>query len=85
MKVDVDQSVYQEAPDARSEFNRVEIRRLRFLLRRLRFLEAQIRETGGVLSGDASGGAAFTEWEAEALEYVLTEVGFLAERTGARA
>lgn len=80
MKVDAERSVHQEAPEARSEFSRVEIRRLRFLLRRLRFLEAQIRETGGVLSTDSSGGAAFTEWEAEALEYVLTEVGFLAER-----
>jgi hypothetical protein len=42
-------------------------------------LEAQIRESGGMTGSDASGGAAHAEWEVEALEWVLTEVGFLAE------
>jgi hypothetical protein len=80
MKVDVNMSAYHEDPGARAEFDREELRRLRLLLRRLRFLEAQVRETGGLGSGTGSGGAAFAEWEIEALEWVLTEVGFLAER-----
>lgn len=80
MKVDVNQSRYHEAPEARNEFNRAEIRRLRLLLRRLRFLEAQVRESGGLSDGSGSGGAAFAEWEVEALEWLMTEVGFLPER-----
>jgi hypothetical protein len=80
MKIDVNQSKYHEAPEARREFNRAEIRSLRLLLRRLRFLEAQVREGGGLSSGSGSGGAAFAEWEVEALEWIMTEVGFLADR-----
>lgn len=83
MKVDVSRSVYHEAPEARKEFSRRELRSLRLLLRRLRFLEAQVRETGGLESGSGSGGAAFAEWEVEALEWILTEVGFLPEGTKA--
>jgi hypothetical protein len=50
------------------------------LLRRLRFLEQQIRETGGLENGGESGGAAFAEWEVEALEWILADIGFLATR-----
>lgn len=80
MKIDVDRSTYHEDPGARGEFNKAELRRLRLLLRRLRFLEQQLRETGGLESGNGSGGAAFAEWEVEALEWVLGEVGFLSDR-----
>jgi len=80
MKVDASKSAYHEAPEARHEFSRRELRSLRLLLRRLRFLEAQVRETGGLENGGDSGGAAFAEWEVEALEFVLTEMGFLGER-----
>lgn len=79
MRVDPNQSEYHEAEDARNEFNRQELRSARLLLRRLRFLEAQVRDTGGLETG--SGGAAFAEWEVEALEWVLDEIGFLAKRT----
>lgn len=71
MKVDASKSAYHEAADATEEFNRVELRRCRLLLRRLRFLEAQIRDNGGLDNGSASGGAAFAEWEVEALEWIL--------------
>ena len=81
MKVDVSKSVYHENPEARGEFSREEWRRMRLLLRRLRFLEASIEENGGLGNSNANGGAAFAEWEADALEWILTEVGFLAERT----
>lgn len=80
MRVDPSKSQYHEAPEARSEFNRVEIRRLRLLLRRIRFLENQVRENRA--SGNDSGGAQFAEWEVDALEFVLTEVGFLAVPEG---
>lgn len=80
MRVDISKSVYREAPTAKHEFSSKELRRLRLLLRRLRFLEAQVRETGGLANGGSSGGAAFTEWEIEALEWVLTDVGFLDEK-----
>lgn len=85
MKVDVSKSIYHEDPQARRDFNRQELKRCRLLLRRLRFLEAQVRETGGLASGSGSGGAAFAEWEVEALEWALAELGFLAEplRNGA--
>jgi hypothetical protein len=77
MKVDVSKSRYHEAPEARKEFSRSELRSLRLLLRRLRFLEAQVRQSGGLSDGSGSGGAAFAEWEVEALEWIMTEVGFL--------
>lgn len=78
MKVDVSKSRYHEHPDAKGEFSRVELRRLRLLLRRLRFLEAQVAASGGMAESE-SGGAAFAEWEIEALEWVLTEMDFLDE------
>lgn len=77
MRVDVSKSVYHAHGDAKNEFSKTELRRLNLLLRRLRFLESQIRETGGLENGSGSGGAAFAEWEVEALEWVLQEVGFL--------
>jgi hypothetical protein len=75
MKVDKERSAYHEADDVRDEFNAQELRRLRLILRRLRFLESQVRKNGGLASD--GGGGAWTEWEIEALEWVLTEVGFL--------
>jgi hypothetical protein len=85
MRVDPDKSRYHEAADARDEFNRQELKRARLLLRRLRFLEAQIEATGGLANGGSNGGAAFAEWEVEALEWVLGAdgIGFL-ETTGER-
>jgi hypothetical protein len=83
MRVDPNKSAYHEADSATNEFNRIELRRARLLLRRLRFLEAQIRENGGLDNGASSGGAAFAEWEVEALEWVLGPDGidFLAPVT----
>jgi len=81
MRVDPSKSEYHEAPDARSEFTRQELRSARLLLRRLRFLEAQVQETGGLENGGGSGGAAYAEWEVVALEWILGEIGFLAEKT----
>jgi hypothetical protein len=79
VRVDVSKSNYHELPDARNEFSKRELRSARLLLRRLRFLETQVRESGGLQNRAASGGAAFAEWEEEALCWVLTEIGFLAE------
>ena len=79
MKVDTSKSRYQEDPGARNEFTRQELRRARLLLRRLHFLEKQINDQGGLSQGGASGGAAFAEWECEALEWILVEIGFLPE------
>lgn len=80
MRVDAERSAYHEAASARNEFNKVELRRLRLLLRRLRFLESQVAKTGGLANDNATGGAAFAEWEVDALEWILTEVGFLPEK-----
>lgn len=77
MKVNTTESIYQEKPDARDQFNRQELKHLRLLLRRLRFLETQINSGDGMASGN--GGSAFAEWEADALAYVLTEIDFLKE------
>lgn len=80
MKVDVSKSKYHEDPSARRTFTSTELKRLRLILRRLRFLEAQVRESGGLASGSGSGGAAFAEWEVEALEWLLyEEVGFISK------
>lgn len=85
MRVDTTKSTYHERPDAREEYDSRELKRLRLLLRRLRFLESQIAERGGIAAEDASGGAAFAEWEVEALEWVLDEMEFLAPRGKADA
>lgn len=81
MRTDTSKSKYHEHSMAVTDFDRVELRRLRLLLRRLRFLEQQIRDNGGIADA-ASGGAAFAEWEVEALEWVLDDMGFLQEREG---
>lgn len=87
MRIEASESEYHEDPAARKEFSRKELRRARLLLRRLRFLETQVKKTGGLQDGGGSGGAAFAEWEVEALEWVLGPdgIGFLAERTEAVA
>lgn len=74
MRVDPALSVYQERPDARAVFTRQELKKCQCLLRRLRFLEKQLRE-----STVRNDGAMFTEWEVEALEWALDELGYLAE------
>lgn len=81
MRVEPSESEYHESPGARKEFTRRELRSARLLLRRLRFLETQVKKTGGLADGGGSGGAAFAEWEVEALEWVLGPNGidFLAE------
>ena len=80
MKIDVSQSVYHEDERTVGDYTKVEVRRLRFLLRRLRFLETQVRENGGLQNGGDSGGSAFAEWEMEALEWLLDDIGFLKPR-----
>lgn len=80
MKVDVSQSIYEETSSAVNEFDRTEIRHLRYLLRRLRYLEQQVRERGGMADDTASGGAAHAEMEIGALEWLLDDVGFLTVR-----
>lgn len=75
MRVDKSLSIYTERPDALTEFDRTELKRCRLLLRRLQFLEAKVRENGGLANGGDSGAAAFTEWEVEALEWVLGPEG----------
>lgn len=58
-------------PDVRENFTRREIRRSRCLLRRLNFLREQVRG-----HENPSG---YVLLEIESLEWVLTDVGFLAE------
>lgn len=79
MKIKARESMYQEASGASELFRRHELRRLRLLLRRLRYLESQLSRMEGALSeaSGGSGGAVFVEWEAEALEWILTDVGYL--------
>lgn len=79
MRVNAEQSRYHEADDIQQEFTRDEIRSLRILLRRLRFLDNQVEEKGGLSDPNANGGAAFAEWERDALAYALTELGFIKE------
>lgn len=79
MKIDPSQSTFHESPLAVNEFNRRELKHLRLMLRRLRFLEKSVRDNGGLRDGGTSGGAAFAEWEMDALEWLLIEVGFLDE------
>lgn len=85
MRIDVSKTKYFECKSAEEDFSEVELRRLRLILRRLRFLETQVREKGGLNNPDATGGAAFAEYEVEALEWLLAEVGYLAEDERDRA
>lgn len=78
-KIDTSLSVHRECADL-SDFTRSEKRMARILLRRLRYLEKQIRDSGGLGDGNASGAAAFVEWEADSLEWALTELGFIEEK-----
>lgn len=75
-------SVYREQDAAvlLAEFNMEEVRHCRVILRRLRFLEEQITRKGGMQSNDPSGGAVFVELEANALAWMLTDIGFIKER-----
>lgn len=82
--VDTVNSRFQELASAKDEFNRAELRRCRLMLRRLRYLDEQIDREGGLANARANGGAAWAEWEVEALEWVLTEIGFLETRQGAK-
>lgn len=80
MRVDAKNSMFQEDSQAVEVFNRRELRNCRYLLRRLRFLEAKMqREDMADPSND--GGAVFADLEVNALEWLLTEIGFLAERS----
>lgn len=75
MRVDKGNTRYHEADTATKEFDRAELKRLRFLLRRLRFLETNISEHEGT---DATSNAAvFAATEVESLEWLLNEVGYL--------
>ncbi len=80
MKVDTSKSRYSESDTARSEFSRQELRNCRMLLRRLQFLESKVEEGGGLGAATGAGGAAFAEWEMVALEWVLTDNGYLTVR-----
>lgn len=68
-------SKYHEDLLAPNEFTPSELRRLRFLLRRLRFLERQLRDNTGTTDTENSG--MFVAMEVEALEWTLTEIGYL--------
>lgn len=81
MRIDATKSNYHEDTGARADYSKQEIRRMRLLLRRLRFLETKIRDQGGLSDGGGSGGSAFAEWEADALEWALDELGFLQARS----
>lgn len=76
MKVDTSMSIYSESLTAADEFDRTELLHLRYIMRRLQFLEAQVRERG-LSRGARSGGAVHAEMEVAALEWLLTDVGFL--------
>ena len=71
-------SVFQERSDVADEFNWQEIRHLRYLLRRLRFLEIKIAEASGTKAENAPQ-SMYVHREADALAYLLTEIGFLRE------
>lgn len=60
-------------PEPSSEFTRAERKKLLLILRRLQFLEQKDREETGLPNP-------YNEKEMEALEWILVEVGFLAER-----
>lgn len=75
MRPNTSESKYHEDLFAQSEFTASELRKLRFLLRRLRFLERQLKTNGNTPDAEHSG--MFVEMEVEALEWTLTEIGYL--------
>lgn len=75
--VDTSRSRFSEAPSAKAEFNRTERRHCQTILRRLQFLEQNINKTGGMSAPGAPPAAAWAEWEAAGLEWLLSEVGYL--------
>ena len=77
MKIDTSGTKYNECPDGRKEFDKAELKHLRLLLRRLRFLETQLNTSGGLAGNRSSAGAAFVEWEVDALEWLLVDIGFV--------
>lgn len=76
-RVDTSNSIYSESATAREDFDRHELRHARLLLRRLHFLESKVNANGGVGKARGNGGEAFAEWELAALEWVLTDIGFI--------
>lgn len=82
MRINASSSAYREDPEARLEFSPTELRHLRTLLRRLQFLESKIRESGSRIDQPRSGGSAYAEWEAGAIEWALDELGFLETARG---
>lgn len=85
MKIDKSKSVYRESALARTEFNKTELKQLRFLFRRLQYLESRMAENEASSISTGSGAEVFIVWEVEALEFVLDEVGFLSPREEASA
>lgn len=83
MRTDASTSKYQEHPVAKEEWNRRELRHLRFMLRRLRFLEKNAEDLSRSNEAQAANAAVFVETELEALEWLLTEIGFLQPTDGA--
>lgn len=73
MKIDEKNSAYREVDSASQDFTVLELRRLRALLRRLQFLEEMMSRRADSVADP------FVEREASALEWVLIEMGFLAE------
>lgn len=80
MKIDASRSQYKERQEAVDEYTSAELIHLRLLLRRLQFLEHQVRVNGGLSHGGGSGGAAFAELEKAAFEWLLHDIGFLADK-----
>lgn len=71
------ESKYHEDLLAPNEFTGSELRKLRFLLRRLRFLERQMIVNDTAQNPDAEHSGMFVAMEVEALEWTLTEIGYL--------
>lgn len=82
MRVDPNDSAHHEATGVADEFSQEEVLLARVLLRRLRFLETKVRDDMRSPNPGSNGGVVFAEREAAALEWALTEIGFLADKTG---
>lgn len=77
MKVNTESSVYREHPGAHEEFDRAEIKHLRYLLRRLRHLENLLMGEPAATDAGQSNRALYSALEVEALAFALTELGYL--------